>query len=420
MSAAVQPVNTQPSKPRPPAWLMIGTGIFVVVVVLVFGRLAYGLILPPMRAGLGLSYQQAGTLGTVTALGYVCLVMVAGSFAARFGGQLAVLLGVLLAVTGFIGLSLASNYYLIMALMGLLGCGTAFAYTPLVSVLATWFPERRGAVIGLLSSGVGIGMVSAGALVPYLTEIFGPQGWRLAWGSFAVVGTAVAVGVIAFLRNPPIPTGANGEAPRPINKAAVYRNRRLVIVGLVYGVIGLTYIVQTIFMYSFAVDSGVSPLTAGRLTAMTGVLGIFASPSWGWLSDRIGRGNALVLSMSLALLATVVPIFWPTLPGFTIHYAILGGTVAGLFTSVLAASTEQVEAREAPLAVSFVTVFFAVGQLLGPAIAGVIVDWSGEFRAMFMFTSSVMAIGVYLCWQVRGFNRSAAASAATAASGSHR
>src|SRR5690606_15123877 len=104
---------------------------------------------------------------------------------------------------------------------------------------------------------------------------------------------------------------------------AVYRNRRLLIVGLVYGVIGLTYIVQTIFMYSFAVESGISALTAGRLTAMTGVLGIFASPSWGWLSDRIGRGNALVLSMSLALLATVVPIFWPTLPGFTIHYAIL-------------------------------------------------------------------------------------------------
>src|SRR5690625_4097554 len=178
MAAAAQSANDISAKQRPPAWLMIGTGILVVVVALVFGRLTYGLILPPMRDGLGLSYQQAGTLGTITALGYVSLVMVAGSFASRFGGQLAVLLGVLLALTGFIGLSLASNYYLIMALMALLGCGTAFAYTPLVSVLATWFPERRGAVIGLLSSGVGIGMLSAGSLIPYLTEIFGPQGWR--------------------------------------------------------------------------------------------------------------------------------------------------------------------------------------------------------------------------------------------------
>ena len=82
-----------------------------------------------------------------------------------------------------------------------------------------------------------------------------------------------------------------------------------------------------------------------------------------------------------------------------------------MFTSVLAAATEQVEAREAPLAVSFVTVFFAVGQLLGPAIAGMIVDWTGEFRTMFMFTCSVMAIGVYLCWLVRGFSRPRRAAA---------
>lgn len=387
---------------------MIGTGIFVVVVVLVFARLAYGLILPPMRAGLGLSYQQAGNLGTITAFGYVCLVMVAGVFAARFGGQLAVLLGVLLAVTGFIGLSLASNYYLIMALMLLLGCGTAFGYTPLVSVLATWFPQRRGAVIGLLSSGVGIGMVSAGTLIPYLSEAFGSQGWRLAWALFAVIGGLVAIAVLAFLRNPPIPTGENGQPPRPVDKAAVFRNRRLTIVGLVYGVIGLTYIVQTIFMFSFAVDSGIPALTAGRLTAMTGILSIFASPTWGWLSDRIGRGNALVLSMSLALVATLLPILSPTLLGFTIHYAILGATIAGLFTSVLAASTEQVEAREAPLAVSYVTVFFAVGQFLGPAIAGRIMDLSGDFRAMFVFSCAVMALGVYLCWLVRGFGRQGA------------
>ncbi|NLO80314.1 MAG: YbfB/YjiJ family MFS transporter [Xanthomonadaceae bacterium] len=407
----MQQATSAPARPRPPAWLMIGTGIFVVVVTLVFGRLAYGLILPPMRDGLGLSYQQAGTLGTVTALGYVCLVMVAGAFAGRFGGQLSVLLGVLLTVAGFTGLSLASDYYLIMVLMLVLGCGTAFAYTPLVSLLATWFPQRRGAVIGLLSSGVGIGMVWAGMMVPYFTELFGSQGWRYVWGLFAAVGVVVAIGVVAFLRNPPLPVGANGEGPRPVDKAAVYRNRRLLIVGLVYGVIGLTYIVQSVFMYSYAVDSGIPPLTAGRLAAMTGLLGIFASPTWGSLSDRIGRGNALVLSMSLALLATAVPIIQPTLFGFTFHYAVLGCTVSGMFTSVLAAATEQVEAREAPLAVSFVTVFFAVGQLLGPAIAGMIVDWTGEFRTMFMFTCSVMAIGVYLCWLVRGFSRPRRAAA---------
>lgn len=399
---------------RPPAWLMIGTGILVVMVVLVFARMAYGLILPPMRQGLGLSYEQAGDLGTITALGYVSLVMLAGGFAARFGGRLAVLLGVLLAVAGFVGLSLTSNYYLIMALMALLGFGTAFAYTPLVSVLATWFPERRGAVIGLLSTGVGIGMVLAGALVPYLTETFGSNGWRYAWGLFAVVGGVVAFAVIAFLRNPPVPTAGDGQPPRPVNKAAVFRNPRVITVGLVYGVIGITYIVQAMFMYSYSISAGVPVLTAGRLAAMMGMLSIFASPTWGWVSDRIGRGNSLTLTMSLALVGTAIPLFWPTIGGFAAHYAILGCTVAGLFTSVLAASTEQVEPREAPLAVSYVTVFFAIGQFLGPAIAGRIIDLTGGFRVAFMATCVVMAVGVYLSWRVRGFGRPVEAAAAPA------
>jgi len=399
---------------RPPAWLMIGTGMLVVIVVLVFGRLAYGLILPPMRDDLGLSYQQAGNLGTVCALGYLALVMLAGAAAARWGGRLAVMLGVVLVTVGCVGLSLASNYWLLLALMTLLGFGTAFAYTPLVSLLAGWFPERRGAVIGMLNSGVGVGMLAAGALIPYMTETFSGNGWRLTWGIFAVSGVMAGAAVLAFLRNPPQPQGSGGQAPAPVNKAAVYRNRRVITVGLVYGIIGITYIVQAIFMFSFSLDAGISPLTAGRLAALMGVLSIVSAPLWGGLSDRIGRGNTLLLSMSLTLLGTLVPVLWPTLFGFAVHYVTLGLTVSGMFTAVLAASTDQVQPREAPLAVSYVTLFYAIGQLVGPAGAGLLIDWAGGFRSTFAISCLIMLGGVYLSWRIRGFRDAALAASATA------
>ncbi len=54
--------------------MLVAGGILVALVAIVFARLAYGLILPPMRDDLGLSYRQAGTLGTVTALGYPSLI----------------------------------------------------------------------------------------------------------------------------------------------------------------------------------------------------------------------------------------------------------------------------------------------------------------------------------------------------------
>jgi MFS family permease len=84
-----------------------------------------------------------------------------------------------------------------------------------------------------------------------------------------------------------------------------------------------------------------------------------------------------------------------------VHYIIMGLCVSGLFTSVLAASTETVHPRLAPVAVSYVTLFFAVGQLIGPAVAGVIVESYGGFSRAFAITASLMAFGVIVCWYSR-------------------
>ena len=165
---------------------MVLAGLFVALVVIVFARLAYGMLLPAMRADLGMSYQQAGLLGTITALGYLALVLAGGVAAARWGAKQAVVLGLFVVAVGFTGLALATNYLVIMALMALLGFGTAFSFAPMISLLATWYPEKRGQVIGYMSAGIGLGLLITGALVPWLLDAFGAIGWRLAWGVFAM------------------------------------------------------------------------------------------------------------------------------------------------------------------------------------------------------------------------------------------
>lgn len=382
---------------------MVLTGMLCTIVLVVFARLAYGLVLPAMREGLGLSYADAANLGTVTALGYLALVMVAGIFAARFGPRLSIILGLGFAAAGFIGLSLVSHYSAVMVMMALLGFGTAFGYTPLISLLGGWFPQRRGAVIGFANGGVGVGMLIAGSLVPYLTTTNPEEGWRLVWMVFAAVAIGVALVVTLILRNPPTTggPGAAPEAPLPLVRAGVYTNPHVITVGLVYGIVGATYIVQSIFMFSYTLASGIPTLTAGKLASLMGLLAIFAGPTWGWISDRIGRSNSLVLSMSLSMCAMALPVISPTLPAFTAHYIILGLCVTGLFTSVLAASTETVHPRHAPVAVSFVTLFFASGQLVGPAVAGQLIEWTGGFRLVFSITSALMLVGIFLCWHTR-------------------
>ena len=387
---------------RPPLLLMVAIGMLCTITLVVFARLAYGLVMPGMLEGMGLDYADGANLGTVTALGYLIMLMVAGVFASRYGGKQAIFIGLCFAATGFTGLALSDNYWLSMALMALLGFGTAFGYTPLISLLGSWYPEKRGAVIGFANGGVGLGLFLAGALVPWLTTTWPDQGWRMVWGVFGAFAVVAGVVVGLFLRNPPHGGGSgNPSDPVPAARSGVYRNPHVINVGLIYGIVGLTYIVQTIFMYSYALESGIPSLVAGRLAAAMGLLGLVAGPLWGWISDRLGRSNSLVMSMGACSLAMALPVVSPTLPAFAVHYIVMGLCVSGLFTSVLAASTETVHPRLAPVAVSFVTLFFAIGQLIGPAAAGVIVESMGGFSRAFAITSALMAWGVVLCWYSR-------------------
>lgn len=394
--------------PRPNIVVMVVCGMFTTMVVIAFARLAFGLILPPMRADLGLSYQQAGLLGTITAFGYLCFVLVGGIAAARWGARFTIMFGLVTVAAGFAGLSVASAYPMLLLLMALLGFGTAFSFAPMVSLLATWYPERRGLVIGCMTSGVGLGTLVVGLLVPLLYESFGDDGWRLSWGSFAMAATAVAVLVVLFVRDPPKDILGEGEKPPSANKWQIYRDHRVLTVAVVYGIIGMTYIVQTVFMVSFMVESGHAESTAGGYLALMGLLSLAAGPLWGWLSDYWGRGNALIASMTMVTLAMALPLASQSLLTFFLHYLLMGVSVNGMFALIQASATDQVAPRYIPIAFSFVTVFFAAGQLVGPALAGWVIDFSGDFRFAFGLTVAVLAMGVYLTLRIRRFTPNAA------------
>jgi MFS family permease len=398
-------------KTPPPLVLTVAASMCCTLVAVVFARLAYGLIMPSMQQSLGLTVSAAANLGTVTAFGYLTLVLPAGTFAARYGARRAVLLGLSLGALGFTGLAFASQYFVLIGLMVLLGAATAFAYTPLISLLSNWFPHKRGTVIGFANAGVGLGMLVAGNVVPFFTsERFAADtGWRLVWGVFALCACLCIVLAYLILRNPPregepIPVG---ETVTKSGIRGVYRNRHVVTVAFIYGIVGVVYIVQSLFMYSFMLSHGIHPITAGRLVAVMGMLGVVAGPSWGWGSDRIGHSNALTICMSASAVGMLIPVFMPNLVGFSVHYLLMGVSITGLFTTILAAATKTVKPMQAPVAVSFVTVLFALGQLLGPALAGLLIEKSHSYTLTFFLCSGLLTVGVYLCWLTAQLERKA-------------
>lgn len=385
---------------RKKMWAYSVIGMLTTIVVLAFARLSYGVVLPFMREGLDISYKQAGYLGTTSSLGYLCTVMFAGILSAKWGGKKTILLGISVVTMGLAGLSVTPSYPLTFMFMLLLGVGTAFTYTPLISLLVGWFPSHRGFVIGITTSGVGIGLLLSGMIVPYFASLSTGIGWRFSWGLFAAVSLAVTLVTFFFIKDPPSdPAAANMR--QKASTYEVYRNPKVILIGVIYGIVGITYIVQAIFVMSFMIDSGLETKVAGRLMAANGILSIFSGPIWGLISDRIGRRTALIFTMGLTAFSMIIPVFLPTLLGFTLHIVLLSCTVTGLFTLVQASSMDNVKPSEMPIAFGYATFYFALGQFIGPAIAGWLIEDFGGFKSAFIFSSLCLAVGLLLALKIK-------------------
>lgn len=372
------------------------------ITALAIARLAFGLLLPTMRTELNLSLAQAGNAGTAVSFGYFVLVLPAGLMAARYGPRVAIIAGLFLITISCAALGQVEQYLAVLTVMFFMGCGTALLYTPMIALVVGWFPNRRGTVIGVANSGVGIGVLACGFYVPWLITQHGGPGYRLAWYSFALFSMLLLLLVLALVKNPPgslTNTPGNVES-RNKDRKEVLQNSGIRAIAVVYGILGVSYIVQSLFMYSYTVDSGIDPKRAGAMFSTMGLLSIFAGTIWGSLSDYLGRGNALMLNFFVTLVVTALPVFLPTDTGFIIHYAVSGLAVGGLFTIILAATSECVQARLIPVAVSTVTIALAIGQLIGPIAAGSVIDWSDSYRPAFMGSSMLMLAGVYFSYRL--------------------
>jgi MFS family permease len=386
-------------------WLYAIIGMLTTIVVLAFARLSYGVILPFMREGLQISYKQAGYLGTISSLGYLVTLIFAGILASKWGAKRTILLGMSLVSVGLIGLTFSASFWLTVLFMLFLGIGTSFTYTPLISLLVAWFPKNKGFVIGLTTSGAGVGILFSGILVPYLGGVNPEFGWRIAWGVFSIISICVGLLTFIFIKNPPADKDFSGESGPQRSVKDIYRNPKIITVGLIYGVIGIFYIIQIIFIMSFMIESGINTQLAGQLMALNGILSIFSGPIWGFISDRLGRRASLILTMGLTLISMLLPVFFPTLLGFTFHIVILSCTSTGLFALTQASSMDHVKPADMPIAFSYVTFYFAVGQLIGPTIAGAIIEDWGGFKGAFLFSSICLGLGLLLTLKVKNTDK---------------
>jgi OFA family oxalate/formate antiporter-like MFS transporter len=235
------------------------------------------------------------------------------SLGAQRGPKFTIALGGAMVAIGWTLNAYATTLTLLYLGAAVSGVGAGFIYATCVGLAVKWFPDRRGLAVGLTAAGFGAG--AAVTVIP-IKMMIESSGYAHTFLVFGLVQGALLFLVSSQMRYPD-----PGEAPEPRTKRVVQSARsftpREVLMSPVFWLLYAMFIMVSssglmataqlaLIAKDFGIDHAVLVGGASVLAVALVVDNIAnggARPFFGWLSDRIGRENTMVIAFSLGGLA---------------------------------------------------------------------------------------------------------------------
>ena len=243
---------------------------------------------------------------------------------------------------------------------------------------------RRGVAGGIVFTGVGLGIVASGTLVPLLIDTGLRETW-MALGLLSLLLTAAALNGW--------PTAA---APVPL-AAAPGPTRGLRTFYVEYGLTAVALVPHMVFLVDFiARGLGQGLDIGGRYWAVFGIGAALGPLLSGWLADRIGFGPALRLALAVETALIALPAFAQSEIALLASSLVVGAFVPGCAALALGRVHELVPGAQRPRAWSVCTIAFAVGQAGGAYALSFLYAAYNSHALLFLLGSAVLAAALLL------------------------
>ncbi len=392
-------------------WWIVLAGTLTVLSSLGLGRFALGMLLPSMGAAIPLSYDQMGFVGTGNFVGYLIAVITSGQMVRVMGSRTTISLGLFITGATLIAVGSVDHYYSILSLYFITGFGSGTANVPIMALVSHWFyRNERGKAAGIMVMGNGLGIMLSGLLVPIVIAQLGAEGWRLSWqllGCMVLLITAICA---LLLRNDPADRGLSpigktetdlgSEPEQPITH---HRERKILLqLGSIYFLFGTSYVIYATFIVTTLItDFGLTESAAGKVWFWIGSFSLISGPLFGTISDRWGRGRGLILVFSLQATSYLLIALSSQIELAYIS-VFLFGICAWSIPSIMAAAVgDRLGPARAAYAFGIITFLFSFGQIVGPAVAGIMADQSGSFSTSYLLAALLAALAILLAAKSR-------------------
>jgi len=322
----------------PNRWIQLCAGIVAMMAVANL-QYAWTLFTKPIQAHLHVSLDKVQwTIVLFVAL-ETWLVPFEGFLVDRIGPRFMLGFGAILAGLGWIGSGYAESLRSLYFWYGLGGVGAGAVYGGTIGNALKWFPDRRGLCVGLTAGAFGIGTATTIAPVAEMIKTSGYQHTFIVWG---IIQGFVVLFASLFLARPPVgwtpPNWKENEAKiraRVKTSAAdmtplqMLQQPSFYVIYLMMTMLAFGGIVVTVQLNPMASSYHVDKVVV--LWGMTAlvlaitvdrILNGLTRPFWGWVSDNIGRENAIFISFILEAIAVYALL---QLIGHPIWFVVLSG-----------------------------------------------------------------------------------------------
>lgn len=385
------------SRLRPDASERLPRDVLVLGVIAFFVMVGFGVVIPVLPVyvrSFGVGYVEVGAVVSAFALVRLIASAFCGWLINR-GGERAILaigIGIVAVSSGLVGI--AETYPQVLILRGIGGVGSAmFSISAMTLLLGTTAPAIRGRAMGFYQGGFLIGGMAGPALGGLLAVI------SLQAPFFFYAGTLAVAGLVGlFMLQPKSRDVPSGPVADPLPFRLVARDSRFIAACLANLAQGWS---------SFGVRSALVPVLVveilhrppvwtGIAFAVAAVAQTIALAPAGRFVDKVGRRPAIVGAYAVGAVGMLAIPFAPTIWALIAVLSVYGVAAAFMGTAPAAAVGDAAGARGGqPVAVF--SAFSDVGAIIGPLVAGVLVD-TVSFPAAFgtavvlMFVASAYAL----------------------------
>lgn len=356
----------------------------------------FGVFMKPLAAEFGWTRSQVGLGAFFLHSGTFLLSPFLGRFVDRRGPRGVALaslagLGIALLLLAASGPTLAT-YYGAWILVALLGCGT----TPLTwtRMISQNFDRARGVALGLALAGTGVASIAGPRLCTFL---IGHYGWRTAYLALGAAAILIFLPAIAYCSRKLDGSKTTDRSAMPgltLRQAVVTRHFPLIGLGI-FCVI-LAQAAAMVHLVPMLSDRGLSPVEAAGMAGLMGFAVILGRLTVGALIDRFHAPRVALCFLPMPALAMAI-LLSTSGHGATVAAILLIGLAAGAEVDLLAFLVSRYFGMRHYGVIYGVNLsIFALGAGIGPSLAGLSYDRTGNYDQAMMVGFLLFVAGAAL------------------------